>query len=1731
MMLSMSNTFYNFIANQIIQYFEDITIKPGDKYHVQFEKIKDVSLLIEALKAAAQEKEIYNYFKWISPLGAKYESFFLSFGDQEVLISGTAEGVTEDFLTKLRNMVGTNEKDFENKSILFVHHTTLDSIIGGSVGLQNNGLPLSFIAVKEHIKSTLEASRLNQETKSVLEFSLSQKEKRNTNEVQQSIFELADILGSITHNIVREDYPKLGLFYDSELSTIHDKDAQFERLNINYGFYSTIEDTFSYGDPETDLDKIFDEDGVKQILSDDWKKLGYQTIRSSHENAKKIIPPSYIEENIKETNEGLIYWDRPEGDTKSKYRKRHIIIFNPKNEEQISLEFRFDKFLKKEFFKNIVGQAATTSKKRIMLNHTMETGKLNFLRFRYKEDSATFDFKIAIVPVEESFFTNIKTNFEVDAKKKESSIRVLTSGKEIIFQEIAESNLVTVDLAQKTNIDITSSDIVKVLEADEYIHNQGGEVIAIFNLDGIEIPLKFVSETPKVQYIDGINIYKLKREKEQSFYFDGGIKVVQGSQEYIIKDEQLLESLKLEAFFINEGALSLDFDGNKIKGKEIKLPENLFQVYQEYLDYFKAKKILPSLAHWDNELVILAKKYIDEFALCIEEIENGATLSKIQKHMIYLGSVTSNEDFSVLRYSPLHPINIAYQYSLINIVGSEEISREILERLDSKNLNPYVYFNNDIYKPIEQIHSPEWIIYHHYKHARYNLSESFVSKLVADKLTEFTKHYSYLFEINNTAPINLNLVNLGDSKEVLQGIFRYYLARVKKGVKLEELLPINLMIYGDIDTINAFEEFSFYTNYDEIESTFGLYLTSDKYSKDDLLNAFRQKVHFFKQEENPEHFEYAHITFYEMDQLVDETLDQMSKIDTGISMGGLFSSITSTFSGDSYRTGFGMKFITETTDLIKFSKLYNSLAQASGRQNPYEFGKTIVTAFSSKGFSKLSKIYEASYWVTFVEPKFDLSFVTDNIEDSNLLVLHYSDQYTPSKNYDSITVTQKTKQFKMIIDEFLGKHVSNVNNESTNSIVNLFNSLNGEWLLRMIGTKSQLPREKMSILSAVKFSLSFFAHSDIVWVPLSLEEILRVSGSVGLSQKDSLFSAKNLGVTGSQSDDLLLVGIEINQDRLKVHYYPIEVKIGKNQTSVLEKAKIQVKATSNTIHEKLLEDNFVSKVYRDFLINLVIVNAKKLKLYNVWQEHNWDKILNEKVIGDLLSNNYDVPHLQLSPYIGLGGVISFGEKNYFRNVKLSNEGIMEISLPEKDGYEFLVVNQNELFNRIQNTNGDIPKNKLLWNLYQTREQTNCYQSQNTKEFEQIIVDGAKKPNVEHVAETDNSDLQDKVNVEVPMRIQFGESLVSGEKLYWYPTTTSKILHTNTGIIGTMGTGKTQFTKSFIKQLFDESINNVNKKQIGFLIFDYKGDYIKEDFVDVTNAKVYDPYHLPFNPLALYQGKTFKPLLPLHTASTIKETISTAFGLGVKQKQFLNDLILEAYESRGINKANKNTWDQMPPTLHDVYRKFMDHDEAKEDSLYAALKQISDFELFSPYNEETMPLYDMIEGITVINLAGYDPSVQNLVVGITLDSFYSQMLTKGHSAIQGDFRELTKMILVDEADNFLSKDFASLKKIMKEGREFGVGTILSTQFMSHFATADNDYSQYILTWVVHNVSELKKKEVQNIFNTESVQENEQLTNKIRSLKKHQSLVTSVSNNKYELMEDKAFWQLLAEQNSR
>lgn len=83
-------------------------------------------------------------------------------------------------------------------------------------------------------------------------------------------------------------------------------------------------------------------------------------------------------------------------------------------------------------------------------------------------------------------------------------------------------------------------------------------------------------------------------------------------------------------------------------------------------------------------------------------------------------------------------------------------------------------------------------------------------------------------------------------------------------------------------------------------------------------------------------------------------------------------------------------------------------------------------------------------------------------------------------------------------------------------------------------------------------------------------------------------------------------------------------------------------------------------------------------------------------------------------------------------------------------------------------------------------------------------------------------------------------------------------------------------------------------------------------------------------------------------------------------------------------------------------------------------------------------------------------------------------------VKDGFRQLRSFILVDEAHQFLKKDFNSLRSIISEGRGFGVGVILSTQNISDFRTASQDYTQFILSWVIHHVNSITKAEILQLY---------------------------------------------------
>lgn len=1714
----MLDQFYNYLSKKIIDFFRDNPLTSGAKYNIQFETEEQVRNLNEALKDNTLKRD----FKYKDKDGdVKYSSYLLDFEGIKLIVSATIDNVQPDFLTRLRNMVGV-EAGYEDKAILFIHNTTLDSIMGGTESFAKEGMPFHVDSIEKDIQLKLVQSNFTQVDKEIINLDLSRK-KDDLFGDNNSIFEYKDLLQIIDETCIEKNqYKNFGLFFDSKLKEYNGRELK-KRLEKNATYYSRVDEIHNYGSPENQLERYFEEKGVEKLIKDNWREVDFKDVDKSIE-AKKATKPLEYRNSSEE-------WDKEEGTSKAKARIRNIIVFNEDNVDKHEMEFNFDDTVYKEFLSFEGELEAVTAGKKIKATIYNKEDKSNFYKIAYKTDKGIkFEFKIVMLNCNQKAFDSIKTKFSIVMRKKNPYILLNTNDSVVTFNEYEESVVNYKILTNNEKIDLNSSERLNIKISEDFDYD-GDSDLALFNLkiSGRYTAFGIKGTNEKIVPIEGFKVWKLKREKNNDFKLFENNKLQFGTKDYFTRDEfrrnlefekQIIELEGLYFIDSNEGLKSIDLEINK----EVK------NAYLEIINYYNMSKKLPSLTYLNDEVKILYKEFIKKYIEALNNIVEGSYLSKEEKNLFKLGVIKREIDDREILFTPLHPLNIVYQLQVNEEINEEVLDEQVLKKYTSTYLLPYIIgFEDSLYVPMEQYHSPEWKYYVDEKLPRYKSSRDFVSKLVNEKIEEFIGHFKYMFDMGSNAPIRINLINTGDSKEILQGIFKYYIKQLKNN-RTSNILPIELFIYSDKNITNAFEEVSFNEDVEVLKKQYSLDLHVENMSEEDVLDLYREKVHFYsKNIENG--VEYAHITFIEMNNDVKTITSKMDDITSGVIFNGSISGLPSVFLGDSYRTGFGTRYANKSNDLMKVATMLNAIDSSAGGE-PFNKEQCKAISIPSKSKLTLEKIYEASHWVTFIDPKVDLNFFKNDPEAKDLLIIHYSDQYTTAGGYDAITVTRKSGPYQKVIEEFLNKKEVENSRDYSPSIINMFNAINGDWLLRLLSSKSYFPKEKISILSAIKLALAKLNRENMMWVPISLEEVLRVSGGAGLKQTEGFFSAKNLGFekNGATSDDILLVGIEEVNNEVLVHYYPVEVKIGENVKAYIEKGIEQAKSTKKIFNETLIEDEegnltVTQKIYRNFLMQLVITAAEKLNLYNVCSEINWRKITSSDLRRKLLNEEYKISN-SLDNEIGEAAVISFKRGLTFRDEKIE-DNVMVMEMSEYDGINYITKSITEISDII----GGLP--------FSDGDGNGGYGENNPVPIVIEEAPGNEDPNEEGPENSNGSNWEDKHNDIEPesptveekeernMEILFGTNQNNNKEIYWYPNDTDKVFHTNTGIIGTMGTGKTQFTKSLITQIYRESKYNVNGRDIGILIFDYKGDYNKSktDFIEATNAKVFELFHLPFNPLSLVTEGNPKPMLPLHTANSLKETLAKAFGLGIKQETLLRDLIMEAYEARGIIKNKPDTWKNPAPTLKDVYEMYVNREDLKEDSLYAAFSNLIDFEIFEPNPYETKGLFDLIEGVTVIDLSGYDPGIQNLVVAITLDLFYAQMQAHGHSNIDGNKREISRMILVDEADNFLSKNFASLKKILKEGREFGVGTILSTQLLSHFSTGENDYANYILTWVIHNVAELNNKEIKYIFNTQSKQEDETIFNRIKSLNKHYSLVKMGDSDKAIYMKDKAFWELI------
>ena len=250
------------------------------------------------------------------------------------------------------------------------------------------------------------------------------------------------------------------------------------------------------------------------------------------------------------------------------------------------------------------------------------------------------------------------------------------------------------------------------------------------------------------------------------------------------------------------------------------------------------------------------------------------------------------------------------------------------------------------------------------------------------------------------------------------------------------------------------------------------------------------------------------------------------------------------------------------------------------------------------------------------------------------------------------------------------------------------------------------------------------------------------------------------------------------------------------------------------------------------------------------------------------------------------------------------------------------------------------------------------------------------------------------------------------------------------ITGETGSGKTQAVKAVVSEL--------RRQDLAALILDFKDDYSTESFVNTEGFRLYDASFrpLPLNPLIPAIDKRQDRINPSQHVYQVADIVKRIYKLGDQQAFRLREAIKRAYEHAGIPLRPGNLPAAKSFPVFEAVRRELVEDKANE-PLLGRLSPIFDLGLFAVESEQSN-FDEFFEASVVIRL-GQLPSdeVKNSVAEFFLMALYNHLVRRPQ------VHTLGRLLVLDEAWRVVESPF--LTPLMREGRAFGLGVVIASQF--------------------------------------------------------------------------------------
>lgn len=372
------------------------------------------------------------------------------------------------------------------------------------------------------------------------------------------------------------------------------------------------------------------------------------------------------------------------------------------------------------------------------------------------------------------------------------------------------------------------------------------------------------------------------------------------------------------------------------------------------------------------------------------------------------------------------------------------------------------------------------------------------------------------------------------------------------------------------------------------------------------------------------------------------------------------------------------------------------------------------------------------------------------------------------------------------------------------------------------------------------------------------------------------------------------------------------------------------------------------------------------------------------------------------------------------------------------------------------------------------------------------------------------------------RIRLGTREKIHAPVFWNPEDARHLTTPNIAVVGGNDMDNSQMIQSIALQLLRQK--SQSGEPIDLLLFDGLDGYneSRTSFVDTIGARVIRLHKLPLNPFNLRDLER-KPQLHTHSAMAFADSLARAYDLGSLQKSILVQSIVAAYAAKGIS-SDPLSWDLPAPTLEDVYEEYNSRPRSqRSDDLDRAMESLALLDLFDCETPEDLPLYDRIQGPVILDMSGYPDAAKHFALSVLLEILFAQMRcrerTVGHN--------LRKMILIDNVDFLLSAGCPGLEGLLSQGRDFGLGLLLAAHSLDVFQEKSIDCLKWIPAWILHNVEDLRKKELEILLQMDIHDSSlERLYQESRRLRHLHSLIC-LSGHEPVLAEDLPFYEIVGD----